>query len=80
MTTLYVAMQIGCLECGEPSKVLGVFTDKDVADKLVKDAWSWHDIVDNWAGERHYYVNEVELDVTYPYEDEVETVIERDDC
>jgi len=72
MNKLYIAMQIGCLECGEPSKVLGVFTDRGTAEQLVKDAWQWHDILDNWEGERKYYVYEAELDVAYPYEDEKE--------
>jgi len=44
---IYVAVDIGCIECGESSAVLGLFTDKikaqavlDAAEK--EQAANWH--------------------------------------
>ena len=34
---LYLAMDIGCIECGEKSKVIGVYTTKAEANKAIKD-------------------------------------------
>jgi hypothetical protein len=53
---MYLAMDIGCLECGELSKVLGIFKTPEQA-KAVCDA---ADI--GWRGGQHSYeVFEVEV-------------------
>ena len=36
---LYVAVDIGCIECGEESAVLGVFTDKAKAREVLDEHW-----------------------------------------
>ena len=64
--TYYVLVEIGCLECGNESNVLGIFTDKADADALCE---KYTDAVDEiymlpafW-----YEVYEVgELDVLTP--------------
>lgn len=37
MTTKYLAMDIGCIECGESSKVIGIFKTKELAEKAIED-------------------------------------------
>jgi hypothetical protein len=46
----YLAMDIGCLECGEPSKVLGVFDDVQDAAALCGE---WEKV--GWRGGQHIY-------------------------
>jgi hypothetical protein len=72
MNEVHIAMQIGCLECGEPSKVLGVFDSIEMAEKVIRFAQSWHEL--NWKGERRYSVFTVKLNVVYPYQDDVELI------
>ena len=43
----YVAVDIGCLECGEGSNVLGIFTTEKKADEVcenhaVRQGLKWH--------------------------------------
>lgn len=43
----YVAVDIGCLECGEPSHILGIFTSEEeaysvIADHRERQAEAWH--------------------------------------
>ena len=33
----YVAVDTGCIECGENTSVLGVFTNKTVAEEVIKE-------------------------------------------
>jgi len=60
--TYYVAVDIGCIECGEESAVLGIFTNEADAKSLcaeeeVAQAKDWH-------GQHHFEVLAVdELDV-----------------
>ena len=54
----YVAVDIGCIECGEDSAVLGIFTSLEVANTVCNDhgerqAKSWH-------GQHCFEVYEVE--------------------
>ncbi|NYV67599.1 hypothetical protein HYI36_20175 [Bacillus sp. Gen3] len=54
----FVAVDIGCIECGESSNVLGVFTSKSVADKVVRDhekRQSHH-----WGGQHSFEVFEID--------------------
>ena len=72
MNEVHVAMQIGCLECGEPSKVLGVFDSIGKAEKVVRYAQGWHQFPENWKGERRYHVYTAQLNYAYPYKDELQ--------
>lgn len=36
MKTKWLVMNIGCIECGVSSKIVGVFSDKEKADKIAK--------------------------------------------
>lgn len=57
--TVYVAVDIGCIECGEPSAVLGVFGTEDAADAAVRVAWEkWHD--DAEAGTHNFEIFQIE--------------------
>lgn len=51
MEKLYVVVDVGCIECGEVTRVLGVFTDENKALEVLKDHaerqrkgwWGHHD-------------------------------------
>jgi hypothetical protein len=49
---LYVAVDIGCIECGEPSAVFGVF-DSEEAAQAACDAQ--REIDNGWRGGQHSY-------------------------
>lgn len=34
--TYYIIISVGCLECGNPSAVIGIFTNKEIATKTAK--------------------------------------------
>ena len=43
----YIALDIGCIECGEDSHILGIFKDKNEAEKVImkheeKQSNNWH--------------------------------------
>ena len=53
----YIVVDIGCIECGEPSCILGIFTDKEKAYK-VRDKYK--EIQSNyWSGQHYFEVYEV---------------------
>jgi hypothetical protein len=37
---LYIAMDIGCIECGQESACLGIFKEKELALNAIKEAES----------------------------------------
>ena len=53
----YVVVDIGCIECGEPSTVLGIFTDKVQAEKIKQT----YEIIQeqHWYGQHHFEIFEV---------------------
>ena len=53
----YVAVDIGCIECGEESDVLGIFTTKKQAQKELNKASKAQQI--NWTGQHHFKMFEV---------------------
>ena len=55
--TLFVAVDIGCIECGEASAVLGVFTTREQADSVIEDHDKRHQ--ENWIGQHSFEVFEV---------------------
>jgi hypothetical protein len=60
MTTYYVAVDIGCIECGESSNVLGIFDDESSAQKACDEA---SDIqAKNWHGQHNFEVFRVDKD------------------
>ena len=68
MKKLYVAVDIGCIECGESSAVLGIFTDKnkawDVLDEHEKRQG------EHWRGQHYfdvYEVNEIDQEIRIEY-------------
>ena len=46
----YVAVDIGCIECGASSDVIGVFDTRQAAEDACKP---WEAL--GWIGEQHYY-------------------------
>lgn len=53
----YVALDIGCIECGEPSAVLGIFDNKKDAQKVCKKYESIQS--EHWYGQHYFEVQEV---------------------
>lgn len=53
----YVVLDIGCIECGEQSAILGIFDDKKKAQK-VRDKYSEIQ-EDNWHGQHFFEIVEV---------------------
>lgn len=54
---LYVAVDIGCIECGEDSAVLGVFEDADVALDVCNESCAYQKA--HWNGQHEFMVYEV---------------------
>lgn len=54
---LFVAVDIGCLECGEPSEVLGIFTNKEEAEAICTEAEAYQ--AEHWHGQHEFQVFEV---------------------
>jgi hypothetical protein len=51
---MYLVMNIGCIECGVSSKIVGLFSDKVRADKVAEacdEKHSWRE-----GGQNHYEV------------------------
>lgn len=58
--TVYVVVDVGCIECGEPSDVIGVFTDRGVAEMVADDCIDLQQL--RWRGEHQYIVQEAKVD------------------
>ena len=54
----YVAVDIGCIECGEPSNVIGVFTTKEAAEEACEDHETRQEA--NWKGDHSFVFFAVE--------------------
>lgn len=62
----YVLVDIGCIECGEMSTVIGVYKDKQQAELELKENEEVQS--ENWIGQHEFEIFERELDKTYyPY-------------
>lgn len=63
---VWVVGLVGCIECGVPSGIFGVFTDKQVAknhlDILRVDSNTW----DIHGGDGFWYMEEQTLDIVCP--------------
>jgi hypothetical protein len=55
---LYVAVDIGCIECGEESAVLGVFEDENAADAVITEHFERQR--ENWHGQHHFSVFKID--------------------
>lgn len=61
----YVVVDIGCIECGEPTNILGIFTDKDKALGILTHFSSLQ--AAHWHGQHSFELFECEeLDKVYP--------------
>lgn len=54
----YVAVDIGCIECGEPSSVLGIYTDKSEAEATLAQAEEKQKHA--WTGQHYFELFEIE--------------------
>ena len=54
----YVVVDIGCIECGETSSVLGIFTDKEKAIEISKKCEEYQE--KNWHGQHDFEIYEVD--------------------
>ena len=54
----YVVVDIGCIECGEPSSVLGIFADKEKAREIMKKCEEYQE--KNWRGQHYFKIYEVD--------------------
>ena len=54
MEKYYVAVDIGCIECGESSHVLGIFTKKEKAYEVIHDHKKRQQ--ENWSGQHFFEV------------------------
>lgn len=53
----YVVVDIGCIECGEESAILGIFNDKNKAEKVRKKYDKIQE--ENWTGQHHFEIFEI---------------------
>lgn len=51
--TIYIAMDIGCIECGAESSLIGIYNDREEAQKICDELYEHH--IHNWPGEEHRY-------------------------
>lgn len=51
---MYIAFDIGCLECGEPSGIIGVYNEKDEAEAAAEAAHRRQR--EDWHGEHGMWV------------------------
>ena len=49
--TKYIAFDIGCIECGEPSKLIGIFDSREKAQAACDEAEEIQQKPENWTGE-----------------------------
>jgi len=54
----YVAVDIGCIECGESTNVLGIFEDKVKAEEVIKDHGARQS--QNWKGVHRFKIFEID--------------------
>jgi hypothetical protein len=67
MANLFVAVDVGCIECGEETAVLGVFTPQEKAEKVCDDHRQRQAL--DWYGEHRFGVFPIdEVDVEHRVE------------
>lgn len=55
----YVAVDIGCIECGEDSKVLGIFKSESKAQEVCDKAEA--DQREDWQGQHNFFVEALDI-------------------
>lgn len=61
---LFVAVDVGCIECGEESAVLGVFTSEEKAQEVLNDHMNRQS--KNWRGQHSFEFFEIDgIDVVH---------------
>lgn len=55
---LYVALDVGCIDCMETSAVLGVFTEKNIAEQVCDEHEGRQS--ENWHGCHSFEVHVIE--------------------
>lgn len=55
--TYYIAMDIDCIECGEESDCLGIFSDKEKAQAALTEAQEKQKR--NWKGDHYFVIYEI---------------------
>lgn len=59
---LFIAVDVGCIECGEPTSILGIFTNKEKAIKVLREHEKRQEA--NWRGQHNFELHEIkEIDV-----------------
>lgn len=58
MKKLYVAVDVGCIECGEPSAILGVFTNIEKAKQVCDEHQERQ--AKKWGGQHSFEVHTVD--------------------
>ena len=53
----YVVLDIGCIECGEQSAILGIFDNKQKAKEVMEKYSKIQS--DNWTGQHYFEIVEV---------------------
>ena len=61
---MFAVVDIGCIECGEGSNVLGVFSSREQAE-VVMGEYKQKQAV-NWHGQHDFFIQEIEMDKVYP--------------
>ena len=54
----YVVVDIGCIECGEPTHVLGIFNNKKEANKILEEHEERQR--EHWSGQHSFEIFEIE--------------------
>lgn len=63
----YVLVDIGCIECGEESAVIGIYTNKKKAQRIKREYEKRQR--ENWYGQHYFEIFEIdEIDKTYKVE------------
>lgn len=60
---VHVAVDIGCIECGENSHVLGVFRDRAAAQAVLDEHANRQ--AENWRGEHRFFIYSVAVDAVH---------------
>lgn len=64
----YIVLDIGCIECGEKSAILGIFNNKQKAEEVMEK----YDKIqsDNWVGQHYFEIVEVKEENVELYNEE----------
>ena len=68
MMIVFVAVDIGCLECGESSSVLGIYGTEEKARQICEEAKVAQ--AKNWNGQHAFLVFEANMPATENNDDE----------